>query len=248
MNIKVKANYDERTQFSDEELYNPDSDENCHQKEILSGRSRFLSVDNVEDVKPDFGLKTSGAIDACDKSEKTGISACNSSGNNISKFLNLNDIDNDCQISVSGIPEKRGGMYDEQGSSIELSSSHSSLPEPRKNEFPKTQNTGCDQKRTILLTESELEIEQEEIYISDPYDATKSTNKGSASSCGGMSSVEAQPFYPRKQSGSTFGATSDNDHSEETSFYNQIGSIKDQIHYQTKFLPNQKFKRVYKVD
>lgn len=81
------------------------------------------------------------------------------------------------------------------------------------------QNRGCDQKRAILLTESELEIEQEEILVSNPYDATKSTNKGSASSCGAMSSVEAQPFYPSKSSKTAF-LNSENDNSEEASFYN----------------------------
>ena len=79
-------------------------------------------------------------------------------------------------------------MYVEDGSSIELSSSNSSIPEPRQNEFQKTQNNGCDQNSTILLTKSELEKEQEEFNISDLFDGTKSTNKGSASSCG---SVEA---------------------------------------------------------
>ena len=98
------------------------------------------------------------------------------------------------------------------------------------------------------MTAEQLEIEQEEIYISDPYENTKSTNKGSVSSCGAMSSVEAVPFYPRKTSFNTFGANSENDQSEDASYYDQFGSIKDQIQYQTKFLPNQRFKRVYKVD
>lgn len=47
-------NFDERTQLSDED----DTNQNKYgQTEILSGRCRFLSVDNLDDSKTDFGIK-----------------------------------------------------------------------------------------------------------------------------------------------------------------------------------------------
>ena len=47
-------NFDERTQLSDED----DTNQNKYgQQEIVSGRGRFLSVDNLDDSKTDFGIK-----------------------------------------------------------------------------------------------------------------------------------------------------------------------------------------------
>lgn len=213
LKVVVRTNYDDRTRLSDEDDYNHDSEAQYTQKEILSGRGRFLSVDNVEDVKIDFGLKP--VAGSFEKSEKTG--------NHIYKLLNMNENDGDCEISVSAIPEHKEDRYKASDSTFEVSSSSAEskygVPSSQS-EFGSSsmiQNSGYDQKNANMLTERQLEIEQEDILVSDPYDMSKSTNKGSASSCGTMSSVEAPPFYPTK---STAFLNSKIDPSEQQSFYN----------------------------
>ena len=52
--VQTIQNFDERTQLSDED----DTNHNKYgQTEILSGRCRFLSVDNLDESKTDFGIK-----------------------------------------------------------------------------------------------------------------------------------------------------------------------------------------------
>ena len=82
----------------------------------MSGRCRFLSVDNLDDSKTDFGIKVDQLYDRSEQPEMVT--------NTEFYHLGLSKIE-ECNLSISAIPENQNKTAVEEKSALEISSTSS---------------------------------------------------------------------------------------------------------------------------